>query len=396
MHGTLGLADIDVTGKRVLVRADLNAPLEDGQVADDFRISAALPTIRSLLGAGAAAVVVCSHLGRPKGPDPALAMDPIAARLGELGGFPVHKVDAVAGPEAEAAVAAAPAGSVVVLENTRFEPGETANDPALADALARLADLFVLDAFGSAHRAHASTVGVAGRLRSAASDLVLAETAALSRLLEGPDRPYVVLLGGAKVSSKLGVMRSLLPRVDAMLVAGGMAYTLLQAEGYEVGESMVEESMLDEVTDLLRSEEGPKIVLPLDVVVADGFSADAAHEVAPTSNMPSDRMGLDIGPTTVERFAGVISNAASVFWNGPPGVFEWPAFRGGTAALAEAVAACEGFTVVGGGDSVAALRMFGLEERISHVSTGGGAGLEMLEGKTLPGLAALEKWGDGS
>lgn len=387
------IGDRDLTGQRVLVRADLNVPLDGGTVADDFRIRASLPTIEELRSRGAQ-VVVCSHLGRPKGPDPSFTLAPVAERMAELGGFPVRLAPDVAGPGAAAAVAEAPAGTVVLLENTRFEPGETKNDPVLAEALAGLADLFVLDAFGSAHRAHASTVGVAERIPSFAGGLLAAEVEAMSRLLGDPDRPYVVILGGAKVSDKLGVMKSLLPRVDAMLVGGGMCFTLLAAEGYEIGASLVEETMLDEVRDVLGGMGGGKVVLPTDIVAADRFAADASHRIVPASNIPHDMMGLDIGPETVQRFAAVIGGADSVFWNGPMGVFEWERFRAGTDQVARALTDHPGFTVVGGGDSVAALRMLGLEEEVSHLSTGGGAGLEMLEGKTLPGLAALEKWAD--
>jgi phosphoglycerate kinase len=382
------LDSLDVAGRTVLVRADLNVPLDGGKVADDFRIAASLPTIATLHERGAK-VVVCSHLGRPKGPDPALVMDPVARRLGELGGFPVIKLDGVAGPEVTAAVKAAPQDAVIMLENTRFEPGEKTNDPELADGLAALADVFVNDAFGSAHRAHASTVGVAERLPSVAGDLLRAEVEALSRLLEDPDRPYVVVLGGAKVSDKLGVMRQLLPRVDTMLVGGGMCFTLLAAKGFEVGSSLLEDSMIDEVGSLLASEHGDKIVLPADVVVADRFAADADHWVVPATEIPAGMMGLDIGPETVSEFSDVLGSAASVFWNGPMGVFEWEAFRAGTAGVARAVADSPGFTVIGGGDSVAAIRLLGLENEVSHVSSGGGAGLEMLEGKTLPGIAVL-------
>ncbi len=384
---------LDVHGRTVLVRADLNVPLVEGGVGDDFRIRASLPTIDELRSRGAK-VVVCSHLGRPKGVDPAFVMDPVAARLGDLGGFPVVKVDGVAGPDIEAAVAAAPDDAVVVLENTRFEPGEKANDPALSDGLAALADRFVLDAFGSAHRAHASTVGVAERLPSAAGRLLEKEVVALGALLEDPERPYVVVLGGAKVSDKLGVMKNLLPKVDQMLVGGGMCFTLLAAHGHEVGTSLVEESMLGEVRDLLRSEYGGKILLPDDIVVADTFTADSPHDTVPASNMPEGRMGLDIGPESVARFGGVVASAHSVFWNGPMGVFEWDAFRAGTEGVAAAVAQAEGFTVIGGGDSVAAIRLLGKESDVKHVSSGGGAGLEMLEGKELPGIAALRRWAD--
>ncbi len=385
------LDGLEVAGQTVLVRSDLNVPLVDGVVIDDFRIIASLPTILELRARGAR-VVVCSHLGRPKGVDPALSMAPVTERLGELGRFPVVQAPAVIGPDAETAVAAAPPDGVVVLENTRFEPGETQNDPRVADGLAALATRYVDDAFGTAHRAHASTVGVAERLPSAAGLLLASEIKAFSRLLGEPERPYVVVLGGAKVSDKLGVIRSLLPKVDLMLVGGGMCFTLLAAGGYRIGDSLVEESMLGEVTQVLEGEGGAKIVLPPDIVVADRFAPDASHEVVPGTAIPDGVIGLDIGPESIERFGAVVEEAESVFWNGPMGVFEWEDFRAGTAGMAGAVAASNGYTVVGGGDSVAALRLLGRAGDVSHLSSGGGAGLEMLEGKTLPGVAALEKW----
>ncbi len=387
-----GLDDLDVAGKRVLVRADLNVPLDGGEVGDDFRLRAALPNLAALRSRGAKAIAVASHLGRPEGADPAFSMKPVAERLGALGGFEAGFASDVAGPEARAALEAAGGGGVVVLENTRFEPGEKDNSAVLADALAALADVFVLDAFGSAHRAHASTVGVAERLPSAASDLVRAEVQALSRLLEDPPRPYVVVLGGAKVSGKLGVMKSLLPKVDAMLVGGGMCFTLLAAEGFEVGDSLVEDSMIDEVRDLMKGSDGGRLVVASDAVVAAEFAAGADRQVVPTTAIPEGWVGLDIGPETAQQFAAIVSNAASVFWNGPMGVFEWEPFAAGTRAVAEALAANDGYTVVGGGDTVAALRELGLDDAPTHMSTGGGAGLELLEGETLPALAALERW----
>ncbi len=385
------LDDLDVAGRTVLVRSDLNVPLRDGVVEDDFRIRASLPTIRELR-AEAERVVVCSHLGRPHGVDPELSMRPVGERLADLGGFGVVQAPGVVGAQVAATIAEAPPGAVVLLENTRFEPGETSNDPALAGALASLADRFVNDAFGTAHRSHASTVGVAERLPSAAGRLLQAELEAFSRLLEQPAQPYVVVMGGAKVSDKLGVIRSLLPKVDLMLIGGGMCFTLLEAGGYEVGNSLVEESKIEEVKELLEGPGGSKIVLPADIVVADRFAADAERAVVPGTAIPEGWMGLDIGPETVRRFGGVIRSAESVFWNGPMGVFEWEPFRAGTAGVAEAVAECDGYTVVGGGDSVAALRMLGRERDVSHLSTGGGAGLAMLEGRTLPAVAALERW----
>ncbi len=384
------LEGLDVEGKVALVRADLNVPLDDLRaVTDDFRIAAALPTISELRRRGAH-VVVCSHLGRPGGkPDPALRMDPVAVRLGELGGFDTVKVDAVVGEAAASAIASA-GDAVVVLENTRFEPGEKANDPEFSRALADLADVFVHDAFGSAHRAHASTEGVVKLLPSAAGRLMEAEVTALGRLLDAPEKPFVVVLGGAKLSDKLAVMKNLLPRVDLMLVGGGMCFTLLKAGGYEIGKSLLEEDMLGELGDLLDSEHGGKAILPDDIVAAESFAPDAPHEIVSAKAIPDSTIGLDIGPQTVKRFGGVIEASRSIFWNGPMGVFEWEAFRSGTAGVAAAMANSEGFTVVGGGDSVAAMRLLGRENDISHISSGGGAGLEFLEGKVLPGIAALE------
>ncbi|MFQ5968605.1 MAG: phosphoglycerate kinase [Acidimicrobiia bacterium] len=388
------LDEVVVTSKRVLLRADLNVPLADGGVADDYRIRATLPTINRLRADGAI-TIVCSHLGRPKGPDPRLRMNPVAHSLSELAGFPVRKLDRVVGPEVEAEVMKATAGEVLLLENTRFEPGETVNDSALSQALARLGELFVLDAFGSAHRAHSSTVGVASHLRSAAGPLLLAEVEAFERLLTNPPRPFVVLLGGAKVSGKLGLVRNLLPNVDAMLIGGGMCFTLLAAEGYDVGASLLEHEMIASSRQILDSAHGIRMNLPIDLVVGEEFVENTAAQVAPVERMPAGGVALDIGPETIERFVAAVSGSGSVYWNGPMGVFEWEAFRAGTKAVAEAIGAHDGFSVVGGGDTVAALRMFGVDERVSHMSTGGGAGLELLEGRTLPGIEALEKWADG-
>ncbi len=381
---------LDLTGRTVLIRSDLNVPLDDGVVGDTFRLTASLPTIDEVR-AKAGRVIVASHLGRPKGVDPAYSMAPVTKKLGELGGFATVQAPGVVGPEVEAAIAAAPEGAVVVLENTRFEPGETSNDPELAEGLAALADVFVNDAFGTAHRAHASNVGVSERLPSAAGRLLQAEIESFERLLEDPERPYVVVMGGAKVSDKLGVIENLLPTVDLMLIGGGMCFTLLKAAGYDVGDSLVEDSMIGEVSRILEGPHGDRIVLPTDVVAATAFAPDAPHEIRPVDRIDAGTMGLDIGPDTVERFSAAIREAESVFWNGPMGVFEWEAFRAGTEGIAEAVAASDGYTVVGGGDSVAALRLLGLEDRVSHVSSGGGAGLEMVEGVALPGIAALKE-----
>jgi phosphoglycerate kinase len=381
---------LDVSGRTVLVRSDLNVPLDNGTVADSFRISASLATIAELRSK-ADRIVVASHLGRPRGFDPDLSMQPVAQELARLGGFETVLAPGVIGPEVEASIASAPSGVVVVLENTRFEVGESTNDPALADGLAALADVFVNDAFGTAHRGHASNVGIAARLPSAAGRLLESEIAAFEHLLDDVARPFVVVMGGAKISDKLGVIENLLPKVDLMLIGGGMCFTLLQASGYSVGESLVENSMLDSVSQLLESEHGDKIVLPLDIVAANRFSPDAEHKIVSVLGIPSDSMGLDIGPKTVAQFASAIIEAESVFWNGPMGVFEWPAFRAGTEGVAEAVASCEGYTVIGGGDSVAALRLLGLADDVTHVSSGGGAGLAMLEGADLPAIEVLRE-----
>ncbi len=374
----LRIDDVEVDGLSVLVRSDLNVPLDDGVIGDDFRIRSALPTLETLVSRGAR-VTVCSHLGRPKGVDPDYSMAPVAARMGELTDLEVGFGDTAA--------------AITVLENTRFLPGETENNPETAADLAEGHDLFVQDAFGSVHRAHASTVGVAEVLRSMAGPLLDSELAALGRFLGEPDRPYVVLLGGAKVSDKLGVIQNLLPKVDMMLIGGGMCFTFLKARGMEVGGSLVEEGMVETVRALLDDPAlGSKILLPTDIVVAEGFAEDAKFVVEQVGEIPDDWMGLDIGPSTSRDFANVIHTAGSVFWNGPMGVFEWEPFRNGTETVAKAMADSTAFTAVGGGDSAAALRVLGLEDEISHLSTGGGAGLELLEGRILPGVAVLERW----
>ncbi|MCZ7533015.1 MAG: phosphoglycerate kinase [Acidimicrobiia bacterium] len=384
------LDDVDLVGSTVFVRSDLNVPLADGEVADDFRIIASLPTIAEVQRR-ADRVVVASHLGRPHGHDESLSLAPVAIRLGELSGLEVVLAPGVVGPDVEATITAAKAGSVVLLENTRFESGETTNDPGLADQFAALADVFVNDAFGTAHRVHASTVGVAQRLPSVAGRLMEAEIAAFDRLLTKRERPYVVVMGGAKISDKLKVIESLLPDVDLMLIGGGMCFTLLKAAGFRIGDSLVENEMVPVVERLLESTHGEKIVLPVDVVAADAFSETANWQVVDVNAIDDGWLGLDIGPMSTERFAGAVREAASVFWNGPMGVFEWGPFLAGTAGIAEAVAECTGYTVVGGGDTVAAIRMLGVETSISHVSSGGGAGLAMLEGAVLPGVAVLMK-----
>lgn len=396
-----GLDDVDVSGRRVLVRADLNVPLDNAVtppvITDDGRIRASVPTIRTLAERGAR-VVVCAHLGRPKGkPQPELSLAPVAARLGELAGRRVGFATDVVGESAVRAVESMVDGDVVLLENLRFEPGETSKNDAergeLADRLAGLADVYVGDGFGAVHRKHASVYDLPARLPHAAGGLVRDEVAVLRRLTSDPQRPYVVVLGGAKVSDKLGVIANLLTSVDRLIVGGGMAYTFLRAQGYEVGRSLLEADQLDTVRGFLdeADKRGVEVVLPIDVVAASEFSADAFFDVVPVDSIPPDRMGLDIGPRTRELFASRLADARTVFWNGPMGVFEFEAFAHGTRALAAALTRVDGLTVVGGGDSAAAVRVLGFDEKdFGHISTGGGASLEYLEGKFLPGLQALQ------
>lgn len=394
--------DLEVTGKRVLVRCDLNVPLdgsgEDRRITDDGRVRASVPTIRRLTERGAR-VVVCAHLGRPGGQvRPEYSLRPVARRLEALlGGPTVRFAGDVAGDGARAAVEATKDGEVTLLENLRFEAAETNKDDAergaFADRLAALADCYVGDGFGAVHRRHASVYDVPMRLPHAAGGLVLAEVEVLRTLTDRPRHPYVVALGGAKVSDKLDVIANLLTKVDRLLVGGGMAYTFLAAQGYEVGASICERDQFDQVRGFvsLARERGVELVLPVDVVAATGFAADAEHGTVPAKAFPADREGMDIGPETRSLFGDKLADARTVFWNGPMGVFEFPAFAYGTRSFAEELAAVDGFTVVGGGDVVAAVRQLGLaEEAFSHISTGGGASLEYLEGKTLPGLSVLE------
>jgi len=379
--------DLDVRDKRVLVRVDFNVPVKDGEVTDDTRIRRALPTIRHLLEEGARPILI-SHLGRPKGElDPKYAMDPVAARLQELLGEPVKKLDAAVGPEVEEALEDWDGRGVVLLENSRFYPGETSNDPEFAGQLAALADLYVNDAFGAAHRAHATTVGVAERLPAAAGLLMEEEIDYLDKVLKDPERPFVAILGGAKVSDKLGVIESLLATADSLLIGGAMCFTFFKAQGYEIGNSLVEDDYLEEAKRLME-EAGDRLVLPGDVVVAEAME-DAESETVPVDGIPVGKMGLDIGSKTVDLFSEHISGASTIFWNGPMGVFEIDAFAKGTEGVARTVAESGVTSVVGGGDSVAAVNTLGLEDRMSHISTGGGASLEYVEGKELPGIAVL-------
>jgi phosphoglycerate kinase len=386
-------AQLEVRGKRVLVRSDLNVPLEDGAVTDDGRIRASLPLLQDLLARGAR-VVVAAHLGRPKGrPDPQYSLAPVAARLEKLLGQPVRLARDVVGESAQDMVGELGDGQLGVLENVRFEAGETSKDDtergAFADRLAALADLYVDDAFGAVHRKHASVYDVAQRLPHASGPLVAAEVEVLKRLTHDPARPYAVVLGGSKVSDKLAVIEALLPKVDTLLVGGGMCFTFLKAQGHDVGSSLLEADQVERCRGFLESG---KVVLPVDVVAASAFAADAEHEVVESDAIPADRMGLDIGPQSVKIFAEALVGAKTVFWNGPMGVFEMEPYAEGTRGVAEAIASLPGaLTVVGGGDSAAAVRALGIDEgRFTHISTGGGASLEYLEGKDLPGLTVLE------
>ncbi len=373
------LDGLDVAGRRVLVRADFNVPLDgDGRITDDARIRAALPTIEELRGKGAR-LVLCSHLGRPKGPDPALSLRPVAERLGELLGAPV----ALAG-----GLDAVPDADLVLLENVRFNDGETRNDPDLARRYASLADAYVNDAFGSAHRAHASTEAVAHLLPSAAGRLLEREVATLRRILEDPERPLIAVLGGSKVTDKIGVIEAFLDQADRVLIGGAMCFPFLKASGHEVGESKCADEDVEVAARLLPFAED-KLILPKDLVLADAFSADAGRQELDGVDVPTGWMGLDIGAATAERYSADVLGAGTVFWNGPMGAFELEPFAAGTRAVAEAVAASTGTTIVGGGDSAAAVAQFGLADRVDHLSTGGGASLELLEGKALPGVEAL-------
>lgn len=383
--------DIDVAGRRVFVRVDFNVPLDRGRITDDHRIVAALPTITYLLDHGAA-VILASHLGRPKGPEPALRMDPVATRLSELLGRTVRKLDDCVGPQVESAVRAMRPGDVVLLENLRFHPEEEADDPAFARALAGLADVYVNDAFGTAHRAHASTAGIAAFLPAVAGLLMERELSFLGKVLEQPVRPLVVILGGKKVEDKIGVIRNLLRLCQTMLIGGGMCYTFLRAAGARIGGSLCEEDRLDLARQLMddakRRDVG--VLLPVDVLAAQRVQADAPTQVVDARAIPDGWIGVDIGPRTVAAFGAPIAGAGTILWNGPMGVFEIPPFAGGTRAIARAVAESCAESIVGGGDTAAAVEQFGYADKITHVSTGGGASLEFMEGKTLPGVAALQ------
>ena len=383
------IKDMDCRGKKVLVRVDFNVPIKNGVVGDDTRIRAALPTLNYLLDHGAA-LILCSHLGRPKDkPVPEFSMRPVADHLSKLLGKPVLFSEECIGPVAEKAAGAIKPGEILVLENTRFYPGETKNDPEMAKQLAKLADAYVNDAFGSAHRAHASTEGVTKYLPGVAGFLMEKEIQYLGEAVSDPKHPFVAILGGAKIGDKIGVIRNLLGKADQVLIGGGMANTFFKAQGYAVADSLVEDEALETARELL-SHGAAKLRLPVDIVIADRFEAEAKSRTMPSGAVPEGWRIMDIGPETVATYSKVVSGAGTVVWNGPMGVFEFPRFAEGTFGVAKAVADSTATSIVGGGDSVAAINTAGLANRITHISTGGGASLEMLEGLTLPGVAALQ------
>ncbi|MDC3416178.1 phosphoglycerate kinase [Aquibacillus salsiterrae] len=383
--------DFDVKGKKVFCRVDFNVPMADGEVTDDTRIRAALPTIQYLVEQGAK-VILSSHLGRPKGQVvEELRLDAVAKRLSELLNQTVTKTDEVFGPEVDKALAELNDGNVLLIENVRFHPGETKNDPELAKEFAKMGDLYVNDAFGAAHRAHASTAGVAEHLPAAAGFLLEKELEVLGKALSNPERPFTAIIGGAKVKDKIGVIENLLDKVDNLIVGGGLAYTFVKAKGYEIGKSLLEEDKIDLAKEFMQKaeEKGVNFVLPVDVIVADDFSNDANKNEVDIDSIPADWEALDIGPKTREKYADIVKGSKLVIWNGPMGVFELDAFANGTKAVADALAKTEGYTVIGGGDSAAAVEKFDYADKMDHISTGGGASLEFMEGKVLPGVAAL-------
>lgn len=386
------LEEFNVKGKKVFCRVDFNVPMKNGEVTDDTRIKAALPTINYLSEQGAI-VILASHLGRPKGEVvEGLRLDPVAKRLSDLIGKEIVKTDAVYGKEVNEAISQVSDGDIVLIENVRFDPGEEKNDPSLSQAFADMADVYVNDAFGAAHRAHASTTGVAEKLPSAAGYLMQKEIEVLGKALENPARPFTAIIGGAKVKDKINVINNLLDKVDNLIIGGGLAYTFIKAKGFEIGKSLLEEDKIDLAKDFIAkaSDKGVNLVLPEDAIVADDFSESANTQTVDIDKIPSDWEALDIGPKTRELYKKIIAESKLVIWNGPMGVFEMEAFAGGTREVAEALAKTEGYTVIGGGDSAAAVEQFGFAKAMDHVSTGGGASLEFMEGRALPGVEALD------
>jgi phosphoglycerate kinase len=386
------IRDIDLKNKKVLVRVDFNVPLKDGVITDDTRITAALPTLKYILDQKGASLILMSHLGRPKKPDKENSLAPVAKRLSQLLGKNVTLAPDCIGPEAEKAVKAMKPGDVVLLENVRFHPEEEKNDPAFAKSLSILGDVFVNDAFGTAHRAHASTEGVAHHLPAVAGFLMEKEITFLGGVLENPAKPFVAIIGGAKVSTKIAVLESLLPKVTTFIIGGGMAYTFLKVKGFSIGKSLVEEDFMKTASEFLDAAKkaNVEVLLPVDHKVGAEFSENAKAELVDGANVPEGKTAMDVGPKSLALFQDRIAKAKTVVWNGPLGVFEFPEFSKGTQEIAKMVASCPGITVVGGGDSVAAVNQFGLADKIKHVSTGGGASLEFLEGKELPGITALQ------
>ena len=383
--------DVDVAGKKTFVRVDFNVPLENGQITDDTRIRETLPTIRYLIERGAK-VILASHLGRPKGQVVEdMRLTPVASRLSELLGKPVAKADEAIGDSVKAQIAKMNNGDVLLLENVRFYPGEEKNDPELAKAFAELADLYVNDAFGAAHRAHASTEGIAHYLPAVSGLLMEKELSVLGKALSNPDRPFTAIVGGSKVKDKIGVIENLINIADNLLIGGGLSYTFLKAQGYEIGKSLVDNEKLDLTLEFIRKakEKGCNMLLPVDLVVTDEFSVNANTRIVPISEIPADWEGVDIGPKTREIYADIIAKSKLIVWNGPLGVFEMAPFSNGTKAIAEACANTQAYTIIGGGDSAAAVEKFNLADKMDHISTGGGASLEFMEGKALPGVVAL-------
>lgn len=386
------LSDLNVKGKKVFCRVDFNVPMDDAVVTDDTRIKAALPTIEHLSEQGAK-VILASHLGRPNGEVvEELRLDPVAKRLSDLIGKDVLKTDAVYGDEVNEAIEKMTDGDILLIENVRFEAGETKNDPELVEAFAKMADMYVNDAFGAAHRAHASTTGVAEKLPAAAGFLLEKEIEVLGKALENPERPFTAIIGGAKVKDKINVIDNLLDKVDNLIVGGGLAYTFVKAQGHEIGKSLLEEDKIDLANEFMQKAKDKNVnfVLPKDVIIADDFSESADTKIVPIDQIPSDWEALDIGPETRKAYEEIVSKSKLVIWNGPMGVFEMNPFAGGTKEVAKALAETEGYTIIGGGDSAAAVEKFGFAEDMDHVSTGGGASLEFMEGKVLPGVQALD------